>query len=542
MAANTVATGPHDAGPPARTESKRERKRQLLQDRLQQMSENFTRGRDNAYREQLQKIQLDTSLVMRVDPYSDRPLEALEDQHIAPLQNTDPSTARTLLEMAGPRFKEWMQDVEDLLEERDYEITKHQVSLFFRNLRRSVEYLEPDPRQNEFDHKCREHRNVYNYKLQLAKREHQALSSTVRDRLINTITAKKFRLSKEKEALEISDASALLLHPNQFSITNPASPGGTHGKRATRLRREMEEMPGFSENKKRKRNANEDDGSPVPQRRAWDTNGTTPVWQNDRLRAGKFTGPVYSIDKLFTDKELSMTYNQAAMAAHKYMLRHKSKDGLASSPSDSGPEDHEDGEDGDSVPSAPVMERQVSHATRSTRGGTHNPNFYDNKVMGIEALANFELPGNLERLDAQEPRLPPIVPAPYNKAKPMTEASGPAPLVADDALADIQAMSVLRQYEQANGTGANFDIPNGGRKILEAVSRRPQEEKYVAYLQGERPSTDDLRAELKVDASNLRNEPGYSAHTGGASMSRQNSGGVAMSRQGSNTRAQRRRG
>lgn len=398
-------------------------------------------------------------------------------------------------------------------------------------------------KQNEYNAKVQEHHNVYHYKLHLAKREHQALSSTVRDRLINTITAKKFRLSKEKEALEISDASALLLHPNQFSITNPASPGGTHGKRATRLRREMEEMPGFSENKKRKRNVNEDDGSPAPQRRAWDTNGITPVWQNDRLRSGKMTGPVYSIDKLFTDKELSMTYNQAAMAAHKYMLRHKSKDGLASSPTDSGAEDHEDGEDGESVPSAPVMERQVSHATRSTRGGTHNANFYDNKVIGIEALANFEMPGSLERLDAQEPRLPPIVPAPYNKVKPMTEASGPAPLTADDATADVQAMTVLRQYEQAHGVGANFDIPNGGRKILEAISRKPHDEKYVAYLQGDRPNSDALRSELKVDVSNVRNEPSSStAHTGGVAMSRQSSGGVAMSRQGSNTRANRRRG
>lgn len=129
MAANSAVSVPHEAAPPVRNESKRERKRQLLQDRLQQMSENFTRGRDNAYREQLQKIQLDTTLIMRVDPYSDRPLEALEDQDIPPLQNTDPTTARTLLDMAGPRFKEWIQDVEDLLEERDYEITKHQVSI-----------------------------------------------------------------------------------------------------------------------------------------------------------------------------------------------------------------------------------------------------------------------------------------------------------------------------------------------------------------------------------------------------------------------------
>lgn len=307
----------------------------------------------------------------------------------------------------------------------------------------------------------------------------------------------------------------------------------------------MEEMPGFSENKKRKRNGNEDDGSPAPQRRALDANGITPIWQNDRLRFGKMAGPVYSIDKLFTDKELSMTYNNAALAAHKYMLRHKSKDGLASSPSDSGPEDHDEAEDGtDSVPSAPVMERQISHATRSTRGVTHNANFYDNKVLGIEALTNLELPGNLERLDAQEPRLPPIVPAPYNKVKPMTDSSGPAPLAADDALADLQAMSIFRQYEQAHGVGSNFDVPNGGRRILEAVARHPRDGQYVAYLQAERPNPDDLRAELKVTESNVRGEPGVVPHQlAGASMSRQNSaGGVAMSRQGSNTRGQRRRG
>jgi len=102
--------------------------------------------------------------------------------------------------------------------------------------------------------------------VETANREYRALSQTLRDRLINVIVSKKSRLNKEKEALEISDASALLLHPNQFSITNPSSPGGAHGKRATRQRREMEEMT--FENKKRKRIVNDDDGSPAPQRRA----------------------------------------------------------------------------------------------------------------------------------------------------------------------------------------------------------------------------------------------------------------------------------
>lgn len=129
MAANPAAAVPHEAPAPARNESKRERKRQLLQDRLQNMSDSFTRGRDNAYREQLQKIQLDTTLIMRIDPYADRPLDALNDDEaeMLPLQNTDPAAAKTLLEMAGPRFREWTQDIEDLIEERDYEVSKQKV-------------------------------------------------------------------------------------------------------------------------------------------------------------------------------------------------------------------------------------------------------------------------------------------------------------------------------------------------------------------------------------------------------------------------------
>lgn len=93
------------------------------------MSENFSRGRDSAYREQLQKIQLDTNLIMRVDPYCERPLEALDLEQTNPalLGDTDPATARTLIEMAGPRFRDFVHDIEDLVEERDYEITKQKV-------------------------------------------------------------------------------------------------------------------------------------------------------------------------------------------------------------------------------------------------------------------------------------------------------------------------------------------------------------------------------------------------------------------------------
>lgn len=323
----------------------------------------------------------------------------------------------------------------------------------------------------------------------------------------------------------------------------------------------MEEVPSFSDSRKRKRNPNEDDGSPAPQRRALDTSITTPVWQGERerLQLRKTDGPVYSIDKLFTDRELTMNYQTSSVAAHKYILRHKQNadsNGIVSSPSENGSGDEKpEEEDGiDPAPSAPMMERQSSHATRSTRGGAHASNFYDNKVIGIEALTNFELPSNLDKLYAQEPRLPPLVPTPYNKAKPMSEANGPQPLLHDDIQGDLVAMSILQQYEQLHGVGTNFDTGNGGRRVLEAVAYAPTDSKYITFVQAERPSAQELRDGLGIPTSNVREAglagpsalpSGVQAAAVGTPMSRQSSlGGVAMSRQGTggSTRGQRRRG
>ena len=356
--------------------------------------------------------------------------------------------------------------------------------------------------QFDFEKKTSEFLNTHAYKLETANREYRALSQTLRDRLINAITSKKFRLNKEKEAFEISDASALLLHPNQFSITNPASPGGTHSKRATRLRREMDDIPGVDKKRKRNNN-NDDDGSPAPQRRALDPSSTTALWQTDRLTTRKSTGPVFSIDKLFTDKELSMTYNQAALNAHKWMLTHKPKldehGRLVSSPegSDSGAGDHEDQDGSDSVPSAPLMERNVSHATRSARGGANQINFSDDKLMGLEALANFNLPGNFERMLNADPKLPPTFPSTYVKghAK-QSDFNTPTTLNLDDVNGDMVVMQALKQYDQAHGIGSNFSSDNGSRKLLETVATPAHAARYSAYLQGERPSENEVRKRL----------------------------------------------
>lgn len=139
MASNEIAlvdappARPDANGSPTQTGlSKRDKKRQMLIERLSSLSDKFGRDRDRQYREQLQKIQVDTNLVMRVDAHAERPLDALDDEHMqlsrANSEVNNNQGPRTLLEMAGPRFQDWIVHVQDLVEERDYYLTKYTVS------------------------------------------------------------------------------------------------------------------------------------------------------------------------------------------------------------------------------------------------------------------------------------------------------------------------------------------------------------------------------------------------------------------------------
>jgi hypothetical protein len=118
-------------------QSKRDKKRQAVTDRLNALSDQFSRDKDRHYREELQKIQVDVNLVSRVDPYADRPLDEIDRERRerelsqaanGPNNNTSASH-RSLLEMAGPTFQEWIHEVEDLLETRDYDMTAQKVSI-----------------------------------------------------------------------------------------------------------------------------------------------------------------------------------------------------------------------------------------------------------------------------------------------------------------------------------------------------------------------------------------------------------------------------
>lgn len=341
-------------------------------------------------------------------------------------------------------------------------------------------------------------------------------------------------MNREKEVLEINDSSALLLNPNQFSLTNPGSPGGAHGKRATRLRKDPDDLSMFPDGKKRKRNGAEEDNGQA--RRTLDPTTTTPLWQSEKARAAaKQNGPIYSIDKLFTDKELSMHYNAAAVAAHQYILRNKAN-GTASLPDDSDSGNAEEN-DMDSTPSGTAMERQPSHATRSTRGGgMTTQNFIDDKILGIEGIANFELPANLDQVHALEPpKMPPPVPQQYLKPYPRTaDQNFPVSLSQDDIISDLSVMGFFKQYDQTHKPGAHLDKPSGLRKVLEAVATPYHQSKYVAFTGAPRDDPEDVADDLGIPDSSVRDQsPPGPSYVSAMPMSRQSSaGGIAMSRQG----------
>ena len=183
---------------------------------------------------------------------------------------------------------------------------------------------------------------------------------------------------KEKEQLDIADTNALLLHPSQFTITNPGSPGGVPTSRKTRTRGGRGDQNdldnGYPEvtNKRKRKLIDDDIGSPS-------RNGTTtPAGRGARIDALTHqTAPLYSIHSLFTDKELNLQSHQAQIAA-RHFFSTSAKDGDTNGSRRRGKDDDDksmasgdvSGADEDEEIEAPEMDRTASqnvHVTRSTR-------------------------------------------------------------------------------------------------------------------------------------------------------------------------------
>jgi len=123
------------ASPPPHREahlSKRDKRRTMLQERLAEMTAQFTHTRDQHYREQLQALQLDMNLIMEADCYTDVPIvsdpagvDQLVRQGMAKMKNVGPSPPPG----AGRLYAKWAKGINDNIEERDANMVIHKVRI-----------------------------------------------------------------------------------------------------------------------------------------------------------------------------------------------------------------------------------------------------------------------------------------------------------------------------------------------------------------------------------------------------------------------------
>lgn len=101
-------------------------------ERLSSMTDKFQREQDMTYRDQLQKIQYEIGLVQRFDPYDTNALEVAAELQREHRQTQGPpvhaESARSLMDMAGIKFPNFIDEIEDLIEIRDFQLTQSKVS------------------------------------------------------------------------------------------------------------------------------------------------------------------------------------------------------------------------------------------------------------------------------------------------------------------------------------------------------------------------------------------------------------------------------
>lgn len=296
-------------------------------------------------------------------------------------------------------------------------------------------------------------------KIHQAEEEHKALANTIRQRLITTITKRRQQLLRDKEQLDIADSSALLLHPSQFSINNPPSPGGGGQNRKTRHLRHRAVSPGAGDENgkrnKRKAAALEEEGneSPVPAFR--------PLPPPDNLGGGRspfkdareknayaqYEAPAYSLERLFTDKELALATDTAKLATYRYFHQPQQQqqqdsntgtNGTAAPSIDDQLEAANDPMDADAEPTsppaaAPEMERSTSHQVLTRGGARANP------LAALSDLANVAAAaGSTFRSDNP---FAPVVPN-YHAVTRSEKSGAPAPPAVSnlDAESDFELM------------------------------------------------------------------------------------------------------
>lgn len=315
----------------------------------------------------------------------------------------------------------------------------------------------------------------YQFATLVAIEECKKLMEQIRDRVIHQVNNKKTNLLKEKHLLDIGDTNALLLHPNQFSLGNPASPGGPQSNRKTRHMRhrlEVDDLVTIADGSKRKRKApgENDAGSPGPAGRPSLVDATA-AWRESqaKLDADLATAPSISIDELFTEKELNANLQYASQAAIELLaskrlkLSHGSQGSGALSNADPteaeenaidagngashpNPKNVAEPENDDFFLTAPEMDRTANssfHATRSTR------------VIPLSTpLCSFDLPSDLAGRASAIPLI-----GTYAKERKMADEYQRAPPLSDQEKdADLAMMAAAARETERNPGRTNQNI------------------------------------------------------------------------------------
>ena len=136
----------HSPSPPLQQPlSKRDKKRNVMENRLAEISSSFAENRDHLYRKQLHAFQADMSYIQAAQLYDDGPLDEIGDEgpeetstsaagsSAGSLRNAHQEhlNGHTRLEVpykTGPQTAEFIQEINDAMEQRDADLTTVVVS------------------------------------------------------------------------------------------------------------------------------------------------------------------------------------------------------------------------------------------------------------------------------------------------------------------------------------------------------------------------------------------------------------------------------
>lgn len=132
---------PSPSPQPQPTLTKRDIRRNRIVEKLQGMIDSFSSNQHQHYRAQLQAVQADMTLILRANPYSTtftesssgvledggEELRSLVESLGAPLP-ADEAAQRDYWALAGSRYKDFVRQVNDCVEQRDADLTALHVS------------------------------------------------------------------------------------------------------------------------------------------------------------------------------------------------------------------------------------------------------------------------------------------------------------------------------------------------------------------------------------------------------------------------------